>query len=665
MKTLFFTNGGQKYSDAVKKWLKRCYHWNEKNWNEDNCIIADRASYESGCVKTGKEKTTFLGHFKGNEDTNMVIVVPELLWTQGAHFNAGYDVAMDLLGKRMKGKFFTLVFVSLLTRSQLRRVVSKDYKILVDVFPHLCLFESNPWEVARYSRLHFNLISRIVLNETGRLDHIIHDLEGVRLKKVKEAKEKLAEFLETLSLPVYKADTNDLDALKHELDNLSEANVPALVNHFGEVAKRVMKNLGRYKLSGSEEDKGLLPYKVLAVEDDPDFQNNLKDLLEKCGFDTEKGIKVLGRETLKDKETIVDACKEYDIILLDLLFANQNGKDWLHFNGLDLYTAIVKKYPLKVVRIMTALPRDAVHEVLAENQNGITLPEILTKGKGWEVFERRFKEKLPSIVKQCKRNTKKENPSRGVPVYGPFSNPVVKRWVESEITKGKKGMKEAKDYANRVWAGEEKMPTNVVPSVITEQDVEEALKVILAHRRIALAYSIYQREFYQGEKEADDESYKPFFERYVDYSEQSSFDKGYFNTRLGLSFTSAGKILHKNLFDFEREFVEKKPLSGIVEKWGRGLIKRIKKYCRKNKVPLVKIVSSERLRLLKAPLPQDIPMSLFEELLDDVAKALSSMKQSDKKEFYKIFNDLEDDIEEALAGTEIKAKYEKILDTPI
>lgn len=660
MKTLFFTNGGQKYSDAVKKWLKRCYHWNEKNWNEDNCIIADRASYESGCVKTGKEKTTFLGHFKGNEDTNMVIVVPELLWTQGAHFNAGYDVAMDLLGKRMKGKFFTLVFVSLLTRSQLRRVVSKDYKILVDVFPHLCLFESNPWEVARYSRLHFNLISRIVLNETGRLDHIIHDLEGVRLKKVKEAKEKLAEFLETLSLPVYKADTNDLDALKHELDNLSEANVPALVNHFGEVAKRVMKNLGRYKLSGSEEDKGLLPYKVLAVEDDPDFQNNLKDLLEKCGFDTEKGIKVLGRETLKDKETIVDACKEYDIILLDLLFANQNEKDWLHFNGLDLYTAIVKKYPLKVVRIMTALPRDAVHEVLAENQNGITLPEILTKGKGWEVFERRFKEKLPSIVKQCKRNTKKENPSRGVPVYGPFSNPVVKRWVESEITKGKKGMKEAKDYANRVWAGEEKMPTSVIPLIITEQDVASAMKIILAHRRIALAYSILSIE-------VDDENYTPIFEKYVKSSTRKSFGKGYFTTRLGLSFTNAEKILHENLFDFERDFVERETLSCPVKEWGKQFITRIKEYCSNNRVQLADIVKNKHIRMtLFADLPpQDIPMSLFEELLDDVAKALSSMKQSDKKEFYKIFNDLEDDIEEALAGTEIKAKYEKILDTPI
>lgn len=656
MKTLFFTNGGQKYSDAVKKWLKSCYGWNENNWNENNCIIADRASYESGRVK----KITFLGHFKGNEDTNMVIIVPELLWTQGTHFNAGYDVAMDLLGKRMKGKFFTLVFVSLLTRNQLRRVVSKNYKILVDVLPHLCLFESNTWEVARYSRLHFNLISRIVLNETGRLDHIIHDLEGVRLKKVEEAKEKLAEFLETLSLPVYKADTNDLDSLKDKLDNLSEANVPDLVNHFCEVAKKIMKNLGRYKLSGSEEDKGLLPYKVLAVEDDPDFQNNLKDLLEKCGFDTEKGIKVLGRETLKDIEKIVDECEEYDIILLDLLFANQNGKDWLHFNGLDLYTAIVKKYPLKVVRIMTALPRDAVHEVLAEYKKEMTLPEILTKGKGWEVFERRFKEKLPSIVRQCKRNTKKENPSRGVPVYGPFSNPVVKRWVESEITKGKKGMKEAKDYANRVWAGEEKMPTNVVPSVITEQDVASAMKIILAHRRIALAYSILSIEI-------DDENYTPIFEKYVKSSTRKSFGKGYFTTRLGLSFTNAEKILHENLFDFERDFVERETLSCPVKEWGKQFITRIKEYCSNNRVQLADIVKNKHIRMtLFADLPpQDIPMSLFGELLDDVAKALSSMEQSDKKEFYKIFNDLEDDIEEALAGTEIKAKYEKILDTPI
>ena len=254
MNILFITNGIESSDRIITDWIRATglqtkavpISLNQEGWD---------SFWEGGhkriCSRRDYEDASLRKLFADDNDNNYVLIVPELCWDKDGTFDSGYEVAVDLLNEKVSGKFFNLFFVSVLTREQLRGQVSPKYRSLVDAFQHFCLYDL-PSEVEgiRYSRIHFEMIRRIAINETGRLDAISHALAGIVRETLPEAKRKLVENLDILSLPVYSGRLKDgpgvLDALREQVGELTDASgVPPLVESLSAVVREVGKGLAR------------------------------------------------------------------------------------------------------------------------------------------------------------------------------------------------------------------------------------------------------------------------------------------------------------------------------------------------------------------------------------------------------------------------------------
>lgn len=624
MKTLFITNGQATYAKAVTAWLKRSHKDATMDAKEKFITISCRDEYESH----GRLRALFAG----NEDQSYVVIVPELGWEKNGGYDAGYEVALDLLNERVSGKFFVLVFISNLDRGQLRRVVSEKYRVLVDAFPHLCLYDlPGQKESVTYSRLHFEMIRRIAVSKSGRLDALIHKLGGIRNKSLEKARGELDEVITVLSLPMYRAcikrGAGTLQSLRDELPVLTEEGLSAFVDRLTLLANEVKRGLNPWGelLPEGGAKKDLYPESVLVVEDDADFRSRLSGLL---GLYFKKGnMKILNDgELLLSPGKIAELAKGYDIVLLDLLFNDVSGKAWLSFNGFDIYQEILAVDPRKVIRIMTSLPREEVMRIVRTDADLAKHPPVvLTKGKGWDPFAESLVTALPEIVKESRDVARQENRSMHFPVNGPFAKPDLQEWLKEHSKDGDEEMEEVIAYSRKVLSGENKLPNGNVPGITPSRGAKEVLKVVLAHRRIALAYSSAD----EG-GEIEQSSYEDFFNRFTSSPVSKSFTTNYFTTKLGLSLTNECSINHTDLFGFEETFVEEEgePLTGPIGLWAREVIADVvnpesrdgSKMYDAMRVPLDEIVLDGDVRraLFTQPLPSGVPKKRFEKLLESI-----------------------------------------------
>lgn len=601
MNILFITNGIESYDALITDWLRstrlqskatptpvKSESW-DSYWKGGHRRICSRRDYWDASLRK---------LFADDSDTNYVLVVPELRWERDGTFDSGYEVAVDLLNEKVSGKFFNLFFVSVLTRDQLRGQVSPKYRSLVDAFQHFCLYDlPSQVEGIRYSRIHFEMIRRIAINETGRLDAIAHALAGIVWETLPEAKRKLSENLDILSLPVYSGRIKDgpgvLDALREQVGKLTDASgIPLLVDSLSAVVREVGKGLAKWTLEKERDSDGgkVLPeFKVLVIEDDGRYRKDLVAFLG--GYFSPKLIHALSDDEIRTADIqMADLCRDYDVIFLDLMYCDpsRSGNAWLPFNGLDLYKTIIETDPDKVVRIITALPRNEIFQIVDTDAGLMTnRPDVITKSKGQENMKKDLAGKMEKILERCRENSKKTEKDNHYPTLGPFGAPWVGDWLETH----KEELNDAVDYSRKVVMGKVMLASYQPPRVKDKEKFAEALPAILAHRRIVLAYLNYVNESTRAAgrstvlNEQPEYDFEAFRARFVgEKTREKIARRDYFTSRLGFGYkerndngqTVFRSLNEENLFDFESAFIEEgNPLPEKCGNWARGVLRDI------------------------------------------------------------------------------------------
>lgn len=564
VKLLYFTNGRPSYDENIEEWLLSTVlkgKTREFFESEDCRKLSNRQDYDAD--------KSLRGFFNEFDEENHAIIIPELCWEDSSGFDCGYEVALDLLNNRVDGKFFNLLFISLLNREQLRAVVSPKYRILVDAFPHVCLFDL-PDEWVHYSKLHFEMIRRIAISESGRLDAVAHNLASVVRRPIPEAKRELLETLDVLSLPVYRIEgsAETLKAMRERVEQLErdDTAISRIVDELRMFVGRVKNSLAADKNEeGKEQRTKKEPYTVLVVEDDREYREDLVEFLKE--FFESKNIDALNDEEIRSANKIIrERSKDRDIIFLDMMYYENSGKGraWLPFNGLDLYRDLQNK----VVRLITSLPRNEISRI--SKDCNLYEPVVLTKGGGWEQLKRNLRDRMEEIIKASARMKEIENEALQFPKNEPFKS--MSNWLRNNT----KALENAIVFSEKVLSGELKLQGDGPIRLMKGADDKylSELPKLLAARRIALSYQALYDSIEDGQE--NNIPYKTYLERFIEggkvpHDENYYNRKDYFNTRLGLSYN--GVIMEKNLFPFESRFMaEGNPLPERLEGWAKALI---------------------------------------------------------------------------------------------
>lgn len=563
VKLLYFTNGKRKpsYDESVEDWLLSTVLKGKTRAffeSEDCRKLSNRQDYDAD--------KSLRGFFNEFDEENHVIIIPELCWEDSSGFDCGYEVALDLLNSKVDGKFFNLLFISLLNRGQLRERVSSKYRVLVDAFPHVCLFDL-PDEWVHYTKLHFEMIRRIAVSESGRLDTVAHNLASVVGRPIPEARRELLETLEVLSLPVYliKGSAETLKAMRERVEQL-EGDDPAIsgiVDELRMFVERVKNSLAAYKNEEWKEQRTKkLPYTVLVVEDDREYREDMVEFLKEF-FESENIDALNDEEVLSANRIIRERSKDRDIIFLDMMYYENSGegRTWLPFNGLDLYHEVQDK----VVRLITGLPRNEISRIT--KKCGLFSPVVITKSGGWEQLKSNLRGRMGEIVDECAKMKDAENQALNYPRNEPFGS--MSNWLRSNT----RALAKAIDFSERVLIGKLKLHDDdpVKPQKGSDEQYRLVLPSLLAHRRIVLSHFISE----QAGKSVD---YKEYLKGFVsggkvDHDSSYYTTKEYINTRLGLSVKSGNVDVKKNLFPFEARFVnEGNPLPKRLDSWAKALV---------------------------------------------------------------------------------------------
>ena len=95
----------------------------------------------------------------------IIFIVPELMWQEDG-VNEGYHIAYDLILQRYPRVFFQVVFLSVLRRDQILKIVEKRNEEIVKAFFHHDLLDKSEFlSYISYSKIHFECIKSLVVSD--------------------------------------------------------------------------------------------------------------------------------------------------------------------------------------------------------------------------------------------------------------------------------------------------------------------------------------------------------------------------------------------------------------------------------------------------------------------------------------------------------------------
>ena len=614
MKAILITNPEKTYLEPLKRWIDdsmaRRTH-NQKERKDPNTLKVISSPKDLMEMK-------FLSFFSDNADTHFVFIVPELNWpgAEDEGFDAGYKVALSLMTDTLGERFFNLVFVSSLMRYQLKSLVSPRFREFIHSCPHVQMDELPATAMTPiYSRIHFELIRRVITSATGRIDYIKHSLNSLGAMSLEEARDEIRHILDMLSMDVYSRilpdsparldqlrsllaglrTKEDLGPLKEGLDDLAAALQDGLVSEDGGLSKKKSR------------------YKVLIVDDNPDYREKLRSFFSTRFSQVDVYDDAALRRAIvrreqdptgsntgnKDESLINTAVGRYNLIILDLMFKESDGgvNRWLDFNGFDLYKAVRdgegrKKSVLKAaIRIVTSLPRNEVSILSGKYLEKVEAPKVFTKGKDWNQLQACLIDRMDEILEECAENERNYEPHPDIPpMNGVLGHAVIREGIKEHA----EAFRDAVEFAKKVAAGNggnqvsAESLTLVHPTktkaTTCDQFIEKNLTATLVYRRLLIGFAVHNPTFTETTLHA-------YLQRFIS-GKLPSLSKNLINSQLG--FTAKwGSVLGRdsqtvttctlsldNLFEEEKDLLEEDyPLEGGVGGWASKLLRSFVNPC--------------------------------------------------------------------------------------
>ena len=611
MKAILITNPEIAFAKPIETWISQSMSMRSHNRKEKGNKANSLKVISS---QAGFDKEQFLTFFSVESDTNFVFIVPELNWpgSEDDAFNAGYKVALRLMTDILGDRFFNLVFVSSLKRYQLSRVVAAKYREFINSCPHYWLDDLHQTAMTPiYSRIHFELIRRVLTSKTGRIDYIKHSLNSLGAMPLAEAKDEIRHILDMLSMDVYSRVLPDSEMmiaqLRSQLDGIKGVEEIAFV-------KDGLDDLTTRLQDGLVSEDGKISRKksrfsVLIIEDNPDYRKKLEDFfasrfLKVVAYNDAQLKKAIvrrdqqpsyRREAHKDESLINKEVGKFNLIILDLMYkeSDEGVKKWLDFDGFDIYKAIRdgegrrKSVRKAEIRIVTSLPRNEVSILSGKYLEKVETPKVFTKGKDWNQLQACLIDRMDEILEECEKREKDYRPRPEIPkMNGIFKHGAI---VEA-IMEDDAAYQAAVATAKKVVGGndgekldEENLtlvhPTKTKASTCDpEKFIKNNLVATLIYRRLIIAYAVRHGAFTETELHT-------YLHRYIS-GDLPSLDKTFINSQLGFSaewgtvedkdtFSEVAtcRLKLNNLFEEEKDLLDyDEELTGEVKTWASKLL---------------------------------------------------------------------------------------------
>lgn len=536
----------------------------------------------------------------------IIFIIPELLWENDG-VNEGYSIARELITHNYKDEFIQLAFISVLDKNILSTNADKRNIGFINAFPHISLLDENyPIQFSYYSEIHYKLIKFLAISDQGRIQKIDHEISPIKSNatsdpaKILNEKDNLLKLLEELSL--FQAWTSEnINILIERVTNEQDVIVlKGLVKKTEDIILEIKNALPENNNHRIEKSN----YNVLIIEDQKQYRQLLYEVFSKHYVtvypDNQDEILIFKyNQKLKPKsepfsisnaiEIIKTQCKKYQIIILDLLYKDNDG-NWLDFNGLDLYVLVKKCNPTATIRIITSLPREIVAKIIESTiQEKILLNQVFTKRGGDDALRYSVEDRIEEINNECKENAKTKTVLSQFPKTGIFTWTGIPELMYYLLHERKDDYKKYRDAAqvffNNYLNGKLDKSINgwnkgelskpAMKSKIVNSYFLEKLPSIMTHRLIVINEAL------------KDESFRVRYEDYIDIikkiSNISQIDKGYFQTKLGFKGRES-KVLEKNesyfqltllnLFPEETRFI-KEELSKNDRVQGNQVLKEV------------------------------------------------------------------------------------------
>jgi hypothetical protein len=584
MKTLLITNEIDSSQKSISCKLQQA--WN-KTIQKDSRKNSLNFITENDDFKIISKKEQFETFNNQSFIPNLIFIVPELMW-ENDDVNEGYYIARELITHIYKSNYIQVIFLSVLDRKSLFKIVDIQNKGFVESFPHICLLDNNVQiKFDYYSSVHYKLIKHLGISDDGRLQKVGHEMNSVKANIQKsniiDEKNKVDLLSQLEELSLFQAWTNkNIPEIIKQVKDTDDNNVLVLmVQAIDSILEEIDLKFTKTAEGRNEPTLKIKSnYKVFIIEDNIEHRSDLYNIFSNFYQEVypDKNNKYLVDGKIKDfsiteaKDLIRLHGKNYQIFLLDLLYKDEQDH-WLNFNGLDLYQLIRKVNPYAAIRIVTSLPRGIVSkvvEVILRDSEKPNTDQIFTKKYGFEALKDSIIESIDSINKECLEKEKSKT------VLAPFPKTGIFDWTgipelmhalmhdrkdeysrhraitESIFNKYLKGML---DKTTSNWNKGE-LPKPAMKSKITDSYFLGKLSGIMTHRLIAI------------NKALKDEDFKVRYEDYIDIikniSNISQINKGYFQTKLGFNGSenkeqakenASFQIATKNLFPEELNYI--------------------------------------------------------------------------------------------------------------
>lgn len=573
MKTLLITNPNQKTKNYIQEVLRAS--WNcemQKDKRKRDKDFLKESDYFRIIDSESKYRSLDSGFIP-----DLIVVVPELNWNND-DVNEGYDKAKDLALNTYKAQTLQFVFLSVLERSSLLKIVESRNKSLVEAFPHECLLNNSTCiQFEYYSNVHYWLIKHLAISLEGKLQKVSHEMDSLKenIKKntqqVEVNKIDLISKLEELSLFQQWTEKKIVDKIFEIKNATSNAD---LVNASREI--EIIIDEINLKLSLKDNKQEQISriksnYKVLVIEDDNNYRSFFIHLLSKFYNDVspdannkilrDKDAKVFS--IINAKETIIAIGKKYNIFFLDLFYKDDSG-GWLNFNGLDLYLLIKKVNPFAVIRLVTSLPRGIVAKLVSAILIDTYKPnsdEVYTKKYGYDALRDSIVESIEKLNEECSNKGKLKSAWAPFPKEGFFKGENINNLMHEMMFGQKKEFdliaenalglfnkyKDNQLTLNTSDWGTGSLPSPKMKNSCTDDYFKKRLPNILVHRLIALDEALKSSDY-----RINYGSYRSIMSN---ISKLSSPDKGYFQTKLGFNGTEYSKEVDRNVHYFQIELI--------------------------------------------------------------------------------------------------------------
>lgn len=601
MRTLLITNKVKNSTNFICSILQKA--WN-KEAEEDKRKKKETYNFLSPNenFKIISSKTEFEIFNFEDFKADIIFIVPELLWDKDS-VNEGYNLARELITHTYKSECIQLVFLTVLDKKNLLKIVDTRNKSFVEAFPHICLLDDEPLiKFNYYSEVHYKLIKHLAISDHGRLQKIGHEMSSVKANvlrdetSVEQNKAELLKQLDELALfQAWLSSENISDIINEVNVTTSKETLKNITQTIDNIIEEVTVKLPKENGESVESNlKNKSSYKVFIVEDEIEYRRYFYNTLSKFYQDVYPDLnnKFMAVKTVKDfaieraDEIIKQYGKNYQIFLLDLLYKDKQG-NWLNFNGLDLYQLIRKVNPYAVIRIITSLPRGIVAkvvEVILSNTEKPNTDQVFTKKYGFEALKDSIIESIEKINQECGIKEKTKTVWLPFPKKGPFEWNGVKNYIYELLFNNTEEFESIKNNAenlfNKYLNNSLTISTSgwdngmlLKPAQKDKGDnvlyIKGKLNNILVHRLIVLSEALRNDDLKVN--------YYEFQIIISKYSRLSNIDKGYFHTKLGFNGEEIKinekdveyyfKIKLKNLFPHEQSFIAEqlKAKSGIKE----------------------------------------------------------------------------------------------------